>query len=292
MVFPNACALTCGGVGLAPRSGHQPTPKVRINMSNRSYLFIAGCPRSGTSALAQLIGAHGSVIIGMERYGHLVDPENFRLTPSHFEKERFTRVAPGDTFYDDFDQGHRWDPAIRGKFGNERYIGDKRPELFLVYDELFRVFDPLTVLFIFRNIRDVASSWNARIDDGTNWPKSFDYRRAVNSWNQSLRLTLRAKSEGKNIICVRYEDMFDRNCDVGPVFDALGLQVDEAVEIRRNKQLRVAQSLSQKRAIGERPSGETLAPTELEYIEKHADYAAEHALDEFNILRGAAGPSV
>jgi len=41
---------------------------------NKNYLFISGVPRSETSALTRLIGAHGQIALGMERYKYLFRP--------------------------------------------------------------------------------------------------------------------------------------------------------------------------------------------------------------------------
>lgn len=42
----------------------------------KNKLFIAGCARSGTSALAQLIGSHSKVVLGMERFGCFYNKKN------------------------------------------------------------------------------------------------------------------------------------------------------------------------------------------------------------------------
>jgi hypothetical protein len=45
------------------------------------------------SSLAELIGNHGSIIMGIERFDRLISKENFKLTKEHFTGERFFRCV-------------------------------------------------------------------------------------------------------------------------------------------------------------------------------------------------------
>ncbi len=53
------------------------------------YVFIAGCPRSGTSALTFLLNEHPTVAIGFERYKRL----RAQLDPFHFTSEPALRAG-------------------------------------------------------------------------------------------------------------------------------------------------------------------------------------------------------
>jgi len=117
-------------------------------MMDQRYLFITGCARSGTTALAKLVGSHNNIIMGIERFGCLVSPKNFTMTKDHFKFDRFFDVKPGDTFYNNFDDFHKWDSNIRNKIKTVKYIGDKRPDLYHVYDKLFAEFENAKVLFM------------------------------------------------------------------------------------------------------------------------------------------------
>lgn len=48
-------------------------------------LFIAGCPRSGTTALTRYLNLHPEILLCIERYKYL-DPE--RITPDLFTFKR------------------------------------------------------------------------------------------------------------------------------------------------------------------------------------------------------------
>lgn len=207
------------------------------------YLFIAGCARSGTSALAHMIGSNDKIVMGMERFGHLVSPDDFRLTPAHFEKNRFFDVQSGDTFYQDFERFHRFDKNIRDKFGFATYFGDKRPDLYESYDQLYEAFPSAKVLFIYRDVKEVASSYQDRVLKGEDWPAYKNYERAVSEWNRSLYLTREAINKGFDIKVVDYESVFVKCVDIQPIFDWLDLEIDhrmwrKMVEIEiRSKQL-------------------------------------------------------
>ena len=111
-------------------------------MNMKKNLFIAGCARSGTSALVQLLTGSPKIVLGMERYGHLVQPDNFRLSPAHFIKERFLTLERDDTFYDNLLDFHKFDPNFVEKIDECEWIGDKRPDLYESYDQLFEAFHP------------------------------------------------------------------------------------------------------------------------------------------------------
>mgnify|MGYP000323574931 CR=1 FL=1 len=209
----------------------------------KTHLFIAGCPRSGTSALVQLLSRSKKVVMGMERYGHLVGKSNFTLTPAHFEKERFFTMEEGDTFYKDVLDFHKFSPDMYEKYDNCTIVGDKRPNLYESYDELFEHFPDAKVLFIYRDIERVASSYAARVQEGKSWPITKDFKSAVIEWNQSLYFTREALKKGYDIKVVDYDTLFISGDDLQNLFKYLDLQNDEdlhkgLLDIRmRSKQL-------------------------------------------------------
>ncbi|WP_282177113.1 sulfotransferase family protein [Vibrio nereis] len=229
----------------------------------KNYLFVAGCARSGTSALAQLLSGSQDIVIGMERYGHLVQPDDFRLNESHFTKERFFEMKDGDTFYEDFDKFHKFDANLEKKFDDCKWIGDKRPDLYESYDQLFKAFPSCTLIFIYRNLEDVASSYQARIKKGENWPASKDFKAAVREWNRSLYLTREALKKGYNIKVVDYDSIFCSDKKIDPIFNCLGLNMDEGID-QKVREIRERSS----QLVTERKS--YLSKVELDYIENNA----------------------
>jgi len=250
-------------------------------MNMKKYLFIAGCARSGTSALAQLLGNHSKIVMGMERYGHLVNKDDFKLTPKHFEPERFLKIEPDDTFYNDFKKFHEWDERIEKKLKEKSYtyIGDKRPEFYLVYDELFETFPNAKVVFIFRNLYEVASSWNKRAEEGQNWPAHKNFQKAVYAWNDSLRKTLEALEKyPENIVCLRYEDIFIKGVDLKPLYDWLGLEVDEFTQKKYENTLIISRKLQENRKNFQ------ISENQKAFCDEKASYRFEKMLDKIKLF--------
>lgn len=209
----------------------------------KDFLFVCGCARSGTSALVHLLSASDDIVLGMERFGHLVKSSDFQLKKEMFEKERFFSMRPNDTFYDDFEKFHKFDARIRGKFDSSKYIGDKRPDLYLAYDQLFENFPDAKVIFIYRDVKSVASSYEARVVRGDNWPASKDFKRAVIEWNQSLYFTKEAIARGYNICVVDYDSVFCSDKSLDNIFEYLEVKYTDEIKERvlklrlRSKQL-------------------------------------------------------
>jgi len=176
----------------------------------RKYLFVCGCPRSGTTALWRLLTQHTDIMLGVERFGLRWIPNRFSLSPDLFVKERFFSVQPEDTFYNDLESFNSYYAQIKNNYENHQYFGDKIPKLYMSYKQLFSAFPNAKVVFIFRNIFDVANSYNKRardLNDDT-WRRSQDYREAVVDWNRSLTNTIQAMDQGFDIHCVGYEALW------------------------------------------------------------------------------------
>ena len=242
---------------------------------DRPHLFVCGCPRSGTTALTRLLSMHDDIALGIERYGHLVGPENFKLSPKHFLKERFFRVKRGDTFYSslkDVAGGNYYD-ELAGKYDACRWVGDKRPDLYLAYPQLRRAFPGATVIFIFRNIFDVAQSYKVRAQNTEDdWPLAKGVLSAINDWNDSLVLTLEA-AKSMRVFCVEYEGLFSGDdVDVSPIFNALDIADAQKPQNFFNNRLKLrAQQLETER-------GAILTSEEKRDIALNADFSSYRAL--------------
>ncbi|WP_394200828.1 sulfotransferase family protein [Shewanella waksmanii] len=229
----------------------------------KKNLFIAGCARSGTSALVQLLSGSEDIVLGMERYGHLVKKNDFKLTKEHFVKERFFDLREEDTFYSDFFAFHRFSPNIEAKFDSCKWVGDKRPDLYEVYDELFEAFPESKVIFIYRDIVEVASSYQERVKDGKNWPASKDFMAAVREWNRSLYLTREAIAKGYDINVVEYSSIFNSKKDLNPLFEILNIDIDKNLERHiANIRGRATQLVEERKM--------SLSESELDYISKNS----------------------
>ncbi|HST55764.1 MAG TPA: glycosyltransferase [Solirubrobacteraceae bacterium] len=169
------------------------------------YLFIAGCPRSGTSALTFLLNEHPQLAIGFERFKRIrgvVDP--FHFSPAQF----FAPVTAetdvgGELLYERL--ARRWDA------GAVRVLGDKVPLYTRVLPALLDRFPNGRVVVLVRELHDVAASFNRRAADPDDWwPAENDHRVAVELWNEALIDTRRAQrlGYGDRILLLPYEAFF------------------------------------------------------------------------------------
>lgn len=192
----------------------------------KKYAFICGTARSGTTALWRLVTAHDDVAIGVERYIVKALGSDF-IGKDHFEKERFFDLQNGDTFMKSLD-AYPYYKELRKRFEGCKLYGDKIPRLYERYDLLDRVFDIPKVLFIVRNLFDVASSYNKRVAGGKNWKKTRDAKVAVADWNKSVLQTLEHFSTS-DILIVEFEGLFSGKANVQRIFDFLGLDYNAKV---------------------------------------------------------------
>ncbi|NOR87728.1 MAG: hypothetical protein GQ527_08980 [Bacteroidales bacterium] len=240
-------------------------------LQNKKYLFVGGCPRSGTTRISFIIGAHPEIILGIERYNNILHKKQFSLTQEHFSNSRFMKVERNDTFYQDFLNFKRH-LHIPSKWDHAKYIGVKYPIIDEIIDELNHSIGQITVLYIYRDVFDVAESWNRRAEIGNNWPKTKRYKDAVIKWNESLSSIKDFILKGENIICINFNDLLFSEKPIDEIFNKLGLEISDEVEM----ELQYARSISN----GKKEKKGKLSDTEYQYINSHA----KHKLfDEFNM---------
>jgi hypothetical protein len=176
---------------------------------SRNYLFVCGAPRSGTTAIAQLLNRHPKIVVGIERYKNLKPAD---LGEHLFAVERFFDFRPTDTNV----RARNVYSRLEKKYRNTTWRGDKVPRYYTRYDTLFEKFEKSVVIFMLRDVHAVASSWNKRAEDPEDkWPEGNNYVQAVKEWNASLSLTLESKEKyGDRMLVVEYERLFSGDADV------------------------------------------------------------------------------
>jgi len=191
-------------------------------MRNFETLFICGCPRSGTTAIWELLSTHPSIAIGLERYHCRI--EEFSLSYEDFELPRFFDLQPGDTFYDDLAFTPYY-AELRPRFEQTTHRGDKIPKLYERFDPLFHTFPDARVVVMFRNLIDVALSYSRRARDPQDpWLPAHTVRSAIRDWNVSLEQTLRFVWRRENVLCVDYETFFVAGQGLERLAEFLGLE--------------------------------------------------------------------
>ncbi len=241
------------------------------------YLFVTGSPRSGTSALTELLSAHDEISLGMERYKKLYYLD--KVSREHFEKERFFSYDPEDTNVRI--EGGRYEAfyrSLKEKYSRSRFLGDKYPNLFRYYDKLANVFgDEHTVVYIVRDVFRVASSWNVRArKENDKWPLTNDYRAAVENWNLANRLTLDSMRKGRRVIVAEYERLYRSEGDesyLETLLASIGVAPDAPLLAKYREQIGEFNATIENKPL-------TLDADEIAYIESLIDDASRDALLE------------
>ncbi|MGD1699534.1 sulfotransferase family protein [Dapis sp. BLCC M229] len=201
--------------------------KLALNQSYSSvnirwkYLFVCGCPRSGTTAILNLLNYHPLIALGVERYKHYANKTLIhKLNPDLFQPSVFFDVREEQTNLNPQHKGweNQWKPfyeELKEKFPkNTTIIGDKFPHYYEFYEEINAQFTSAGVKFIFmlRDIIDVALSYDARAKNQKDigWGRNRNYKFAVSDWNQSLINTWNYLENRKqeNLFICEYEKLF------------------------------------------------------------------------------------
>ncbi len=243
-------------------------------MKDKAFLFLCGCPRSGTSEITRILSYHPAFAIGMERYKHLRTAGRIsELTPTAFTRETF--------FGPDLLEGARSEAArrvrhdfyeqLRAHFDEATYVGDKNPFYFRAYDHLLRTFPAVRIVFLLRDILPVAHSWKLRNEKRHGDAKISDFDQGVEVWNESISetLSLGRRSPGTLAVC-DYDKLYSGD---SAYYDRL-LQWLE-VEPHPKNDVYIARSMEKAANVRSKPR--KFSPDEQQSIESNArtDLAAE-----------------
>ena len=153
-------------------------------MTASRFLFVAGIARSGTSALTQLLNAHPSVVLGMERYFNLSkDGRSHELVPELFEPARFLAPTPEETHNHSWGRDGPYRQHLTRKLATAEIIGDKVPNYFLYADHLLATFPRSRMLLITREPLHVADSWKRRRLDPDDLVWDAGAEEGLRQWN-------------------------------------------------------------------------------------------------------------
>ena len=116
-------------------------------------LIVSGNPRSGTTALGDLLNLSDDIGLFLERYNYALGyhpnmfQEKYLFSPIFTSKELSQQNA-----------------ALKKKIGRSKYIGDKRPRFFVSWPITIQNYEPddIRIVHISRNIYDVAYSYEQR----------------------------------------------------------------------------------------------------------------------------------
>ncbi|MEM7756865.1 MAG: sulfotransferase [Cyanobacteria bacterium P01_A01_bin.40] len=230
-------------------------------LQGKNYLFAIGNARSGTTALGQLLNSSPEICLGIERYSN-----HDNISAASFESE---------SFFDSESENYLIRPhfyeKIKDKFEQARYIGDKRPKFTQSWQNTWLNLPQAKIIYIFRNIYDVASSYNTRATNAAlgidqSWSSSRDFSKAVRDWNQGLREFPRL-AQCYEIYCVKYEDFFIDKSKMEHLFAYFQINTNnQSIIAGIDKTHRTALKLQNK--------PRNLSEAELKYIDSHANFEA------------------
>lgn len=194
-------------------------------MNNKKYLFVCGTPRSGTTAIQQLLSADERLIIGPERYGGYLGSDNF-------DKSLFTYDRFVDFLTDPRDHSRKnpfYDTISRERFDSSSFVGDKIPLLYLHFNKIQRNFPGAKYIVILRNILDIANSYQNRLNNPKDIDWEHSYIDAVSHWNSLIDFT-KAHLSNPQIHFVLYEDLYSSFSSFSDIYQFLELQENVGVQ--------------------------------------------------------------
>jgi hypothetical protein len=199
----------------------------------KKYLFVCGAPRSGTTAMWKLLTADDRIVLGVERYGNLFFKH--ALTTELFELDRFMKLEAGDTFYADLCQFNDYYSTIPKRYESAIYVGDKIPLLYRYLKPLLKEIPEAKIVFMLRNIFDVAASYEARANDlaDSSWARDKRTASAVRDWHNSL-VALKELQTDNRVYPVIFEDFFFSDASLDNLYAFLSLDVTEENRTRHN----------------------------------------------------------
>jgi hypothetical protein len=202
--------------------------------SDVNFVFVLGCQRSGTTAITRLLQAHENIVIGMERFKALIADEATRdeFGPALFTPERFLDFRPGDTNITPATErfeGHYRRAADRFRKEQVRYVGDKVFPNPWIADAIADRFPSPKVIFIYRDLLRVASSFMVRANNPKDPSWTATHEQALVRWTRAFEVAdeLIDRVGSDNVFAVRYERLFsDDRYLFRALFDFLGLPID------------------------------------------------------------------
>ncbi|MEO0342936.1 MAG: sulfotransferase [Pseudomonadota bacterium] len=191
--------------------------------------MICGCPRSGTTALVDLLNCHPDIAASNERFARLIGPKK-KITRAHFTTERYMDFQEGDCGEAAFSNAKS--ALGREKWADAKWVIDKMPSVYHCLSVAARLpFD--AVVAIFRDPLSIAMSYEARLRNAlagkdSTWRHSNDYERAVQDFNRDIKILneqskLSDAERGYRLLVVEYTELYKSNGRHNEIYEFLGL---------------------------------------------------------------------
>ena len=239
----------------------------------KANLFIFGCPRSGTTLLAELVNCHRQAVVLIERHGILTSRKELNLASYEPACVRdFANLAC---------EHEAVNTALLNRLGAQPILryGDKLPKLY----EQQGFFDQargadVTFVATLRNVFDVCLSYQARLRCAGD-PWSYSIQDGVRDWNTYVS-RVREIAREHRVLVFDY-DAASRDFLDFAEFLAMARGVYEAIGLSSADDCIATEDLEEvyRRAHGSLPSvnperaARRLAPEEMRAIVMSANFA-------------------
>ena len=244
-------------------------------MTIQANTFIFGCPRSGTTLLAEILNCNDQAAMLIERHAVLNRDKSLRLADYEIPKSSDFAKYPCE-------HEHLNKKILESMLSmdSNRVYGDKIPKLYenhLFFQNIQRQGLKVTIIATIRNVFDVCLSYNARMKVRTdNWLATSED--GVRDWNTFL-LRLLAISHDSSVLLFDYDNssLFFEDFDQfqilsAKVYSSVGLdaQLTESGKTKLREVFKVAKN-SLPTANPERLK-RRLSPYEMKRITEKANF--------------------
>jgi hypothetical protein len=226
-------------------------------------LIVSGNPRSGTTALGDLLNLSDDIGLFLERYNYALG-----YHPNMFREEYLFSPIFTDT------ELSKQNEALKKKIGHSKYIGDKRPRFFVSWPITVQNYEPddIRIVHISRNIYDVAYSYEQRakwardgLDKG--WFGNRGTLAACQEANVANLRTVEALKDPEfkdSIYVVEYEKVYRSIDNFKKLFSYLEVEWTDGVQEKVEAFLEKSKGLEKKQRI--------LSDENRKIIEAHYDF--------------------
>lgn len=226
-------------------------PDVPVTSDGKRVFLVTGAPRSGTTALVELLNCHHDIAVTSERYNRLLVKGTLGI--EHFANDRMRRFDPEDGSKVSFEMAVTQNALAR--LDDVTLVGDKIPRPRECF-ELARRMGNAPVVAILREPQGMARSFMGRVRRAemqeaagktATWPVKRDFRSAVREFNDYIALLrdMSASTLGGSTpwLLVDYASLFSGTFPVERIFEFLDLDparasgLDAVLTARDEKQL-------------------------------------------------------
>lgn len=180
------------------------------------YLFVGGCPRSGTTALTTFLNRDPRILLGQERFRKI----RKAVEPFHFTEEVLFNPSLRETSWEMPWRGELVFPgrlrdyaALRERWrgGGVEVLGDKAPYYYRELDGLAVRFPGAVFAIVVRDLHEVADSYLRRARNPVDhWPTANDHTLALADYNEALAgvRDFVGRAGWSRLLVVRHERFF------------------------------------------------------------------------------------